>query len=39
MKVETIFVNTEKGKTDELQWFRFDLFYKIDKKNANKTLL
>ena len=35
--METIFVNREKGKSDELQWFRFDLSYKIDKKNANKT--
>ena len=38
MKIETIFINTENSKTNELHRFRLSLADKVNLKNPNKTM-
>ena len=38
MKIETIFINTENSKTNELHRFRLSLADKVNLKNPNKNM-
>ena len=38
MKIETIFINTENSKTNELHIFRLSLADKVNLKNPNKNM-